>query len=161
MKMTLFELSEQLKAVRDVYENDETITPEMLETAELDVKQKTKNYCIVIKEITTEKKAVRALKSELYAREKALGNNLDFMKETLTSIQRELGMKKVEVDGHRSSFRKKPASVQVVDENAISDEFKKVEVTIKKKEVMDLYRLTGEVAEGFEIDDTGEYIHVS
>ena len=159
--MTLFELAEQLKAVREAYENDETITDEMLQAAELDVKQKIKNYCIVIKEIKAEKKAVASLKSELYAREKALSRNLDFMKHTLTNIQTELGLKKVEVDGHRSAFRKNPASVKIIDENVISDEFKKVETTIMKQPVMDLYRLTGEVPEGFEIDDTGEYIHVS
>ena len=159
--MTLFELAEQLLAIRYVYENDEQITPAMLEAAELDVQQKIKNYCIVIKEITAERKAVQALKAQLYAREKALTKNLEFMKETLTNIQTELGLRKVEVEGHRSSFRKKPASAKVVDENAIPDQFKKVEVTYMKQKALDFFRLTGEVPEGFEIDETGEYIHVS
>ena len=159
--MTLFELAEQLKAVREAYENDESITPEMLQAAELDVEQKIKNYCIVIKEIKAEQNAVKALKGKLYAREKSLVRNLDFMKDNLTNIQRELGLKKVQVEGHRSGFRKKPASVKVVDETAIHDDYKRVEISYHKQAVMDLYKLTGEVAEGFEIDDTGEYIHVS
>ena len=159
--MTLFDLAEELIALREAYENDEPITPEMLDVAEMDVKEKIRNYCIIIKEIKAERQAVQHMKHGLIARERSLTNNLEFLLQTLHNVQDKLGIKKVNVDGHRASLCKKPAGVNIVDENAVADAFRKVTIEFRKAEAIRHFKDTGELPDGFELKDTETYVRVS
>ena len=159
--MTLFDLAQELLALRDAYENDEPITPEMLDVAEMDVKEKIRNYCIVIKEIKAEREAVTHMKHALITRERALTNNLEFLLQTLHAVQNELGIKKVNVDGHRASLCNKPAGVNIVDENAVTDAFRKVTVEFRKADAIRHFKETGELPDGFALKDSETYVRVS
>lgn len=161
--MTLFELAEECRILRDLYQSDKEITAEMVELAELDLKEKIRNYCIIIKEIKAERAAVKDQREKLAARERSLTNNLEFLLKTLHNVQLELDLKKVTVDGHRSTITKKADGVRVVDEEAIDDEFKRVDVTVKiqKNEAMRVFRETQKMPEGFELKDEETYVRVS
>ena len=159
--MTLFDLAEELIALREAYENDEPITADMLEVAEMDVKEKIRNYCIIIKEIKAERQAVQNMRQALVTRERSLTNNLEFLMQTLHNVQSELGIKKVNIDGHRASLCQKPAGVNIVDETAVADAFRKVTIEFRKADAIRHFKETGELPEGFELKDTETYVRVS
>ena len=159
--MTLFDLAEELIALREAYENDEPITPEMLEVAKMDVKEKIRNYCIVIKEIKAEREAVQNMRQALVSRERSLTNNLEFLLHTLHNVQSELGIKKVNVDGHRASLCRKPAGVNIVNEAAVADAFRKVTIEFRKAEAIRHFKETGELPDGFKMKENETYVRVS
>ena len=108
--MDLYHLAEDVKFLRDAYQNDERITEKMLQQAEMNVEAKIRTYCILIKEMKAEQKAVSDQKRKLDGRRIALSNNIDKVLGVLHNVQTELGMKTVTVDGHRSTLTAKPIS---------------------------------------------------
>lgn len=159
--MKLFDLAENLKAVRTAYENDELITADMLACAEMDVKEKIRNYCIVVKEIKAEREAVKEAKRQLNARENALTRNLETLLGTLHNVQSELGIKNVNVDGHRSTLCRKTTGVTVTEPDDVTEEFTRTVVSYCLREALQTFKDTGTLPKGFQLKNEETYIRVS
>ena len=159
--MKLFDLAEDLKYLRDVYQNDEAITDEMLQQAEMNVESKIRTYCILIKEMKAEQKAVSDQKRKLDDRRIAIGNNIDKVLGVLHNVQTELGLKTVTVDGHRSTLTAKAPALIIENEDDIPDEFIVNKRIVAKQLAKENFKETGEVPEGFTLKTGETYIRVS
>lgn len=159
--MILYELAEELLYLRDAYQNDESITDDMLMRAEIALEQQVKSYCILVKEIKAEENAIADQKRKLTSRQSSLAGNREKILGALHNIQTEVNMPKVSVDGHRSSIVKKPRSITIEDESLIPDKYIQTKISYNRALVKSELKETGEVAEGFGLSEPETYIKVS
>ena len=72
----------------------------------------------------------------------------------------QLGRRSMNFDLHTARIVKSPLSVEVLDESLIRDEFIRVERTVKKQEILDWHKETGEIPEGADIV-VGTHLRIS
>ena len=77
-------------------------------------------------------------------------NNLDRYKQYLKDNMERLGITKLETEIGSMSIAKSPISVEIINEEAIPNEFKQIITTTKidKKAISDNFKSTGEIPDG-------------
>ena len=109
--MELFELADEFLHLRHAYQNDEDIDDAMLKQAEERLDEQVKAYCILVKEIKAEEKALADQKRKISERQSYLANNRERILGALHNIQTTIDKPKVSIDGHRSTVCKRPRSI--------------------------------------------------
>ena len=89
-------------------------------------------------------------------------NKLDRYKDYVKTNMELLGIEKIETPVGTISLAKSPISVEIVDEEAIPEEYKEVVSSIKvdKKKITDNFKTTGEIIPGVRINTQNRYLKI-
>lgn len=84
---------------------------------------------------------------------KATNNKLDKFKQYVENNMLELGIEEMTTPIGKLSFRKSPASVEIIDESLVPEEYIKIktETSVDKKAILDAFKETGEIINGTRI----------
>ena len=159
--MEIYDLPDEFLHLRDAYQWDENIDDAMLKQIEERLDDQIKAYCILVKEIKAEEKALADQKRKITQRQSSLASNRERLLGALHNIQTAVNKPKVSIDGHRSTVCKKPRSITIEDESLISEKYKNIAVSYNKALVKTEMKETGEVAEGFGLSKPETYVRVS
>ena len=130
--MNLYELQqEQLELNALLEENGGELTPEIEERLmihDCDVQQKMESYCKAIKCYENDIAAFKSEIERLKARKESAEKAIERMKDAMTNAMETFGLKKLEAGTFKIGTRKSQ-SVEILDEDAISSEYKREKIT--------------------------------
>lgn len=128
--ITLYEMTSDLIELLDA-EISEEVKTEIMETIKLQMETKAENIIAVIRNYETRIDAVKAEEKRLAEYRKSEEKKLENLKQYTTYCMEQLGNKKLETSLGRISLRKKPASLNIVDENKVPEQYKELIQTVK------------------------------
>lgn len=134
--MKLYELTDGYKNLMnlDLYEEDEDLQ-KALSVLDDAFEEKSENIAKVLTEIDLEAEAIKREEERLYKRRKALGNRATWLKGYLEAQMIEIDKKKFTTDLFTFSIQKNPASLKIIDESKIPEEFYIIEKKLNKKDL--------------------------
>lgn len=154
----LYELAEMYRNIQDLINDDETDT-ETLEKALDEVKDnienKAENIAKLVRYIEGDIETLKAEEKRLANRRKALENKKNGIKNYLEFQLKALKIDKVKTPLFTVSIQNNPPSVNILDEELIPEEFKKVSIvtSIDRKELLTVLK-EGREIDGAEIKQT-------
>ena len=146
--MNLFDLSKNFIVMRDMMldpDADQEATRDTLEAIDGAIEDKADGIAYVIKEIDAQADMLKAEADRLKQKEAALRNNKNRLRDYLLSAMVSTDKTSFKTSHHSFSVRTSQ-SVDVIDENAIPEVYKKVSVSVAKKELGDALKAGEEIA---------------
>ena len=132
---TLYELTGQFNHVAEML-TDEHIEQEViihtLESIDAAIEEKADNYAKLIKNQESDSKGIAEEIKRLQARKQAKDNNVKNMKLSLQNAMNEIGKTKFKTELFSFNIQNNPVKVDIVDEDLIPDEFKKIKIEYDK-----------------------------
>ena len=132
---SLYELTGQFNHVAEML-TDEQIEQEViihtLESIDAAIEDKADNYAKLIKNQESDSKGIAEEIKRLQARKQAIDNNVKNMKLSLQNAMNEIGKTKFKTELFSFNIQKNPVKVDIVDEDLIPDEFKKIKIEYDK-----------------------------
>lgn len=132
---SLYELTGQFNHVAEML-TDEQIEQEViihtLESIDAAIEDKADNYAKLIKNQESDSKGIAEEIKRLQARKQSIDNSVKNMKLSLQNAMNEIGKTKFKTNLFSFNIQKNPISVNIVDENLIPDEFKKIKIEFDK-----------------------------
>jgi len=133
--MKLYELTDAYTSALELltdpsesFNND--LIADTLESIELDFDDKVIQTAFVIKTIQAEAEAIRAAIAPMLARQKALENRVDGVKDYLLHNMQKVGKKQVKSPWFTVNLQASPKALNIFDESKIPDNFKHEVVTV-------------------------------
>jgi hypothetical protein len=155
--MKLYELSDAYTSALELFSdpeesfNDDLIA-DTLESIELDFDDKVIQAACVIKTMQAEAEAIRAAIAPMLARQKALENRVDGVKDYLLHNMKKVGKKQVKSPWLTVKLQASPKALNIFDESKIPDNFKHEVVTvITDKALIKSLIIAGSHVEGCEV----------
>lgn len=156
MSFKLYELTEMYKNIWDLVEDDE-VDLDTLETAlgqiEDNIEIKAESLAKLIKGIDGDIDTLKAEEKRLADKRRVLENKQKNIKGYLENQLRVMEIDKIKTPLFTVSLQKNPPSVEILDEDKIPEQFKKVTYTVVKKDILEALK-NGQVIEGAEIKQT-------
>ena len=121
--ITLYERTTDLVNLMDEEINENT-REEIIEAIKLQMEVKAENIIAVIRNYETRIEAIKSEEKRLAEYRKGEEKKLEKLKEYTTYCMEQLGNKKLDTSLGRISLRKKPASLNIVNEELIPSEYK-------------------------------------
>lgn len=124
--MTLYEIAGDYLALYQMADDPEMDADAWFDTMEgidEDLNVKAENYCKLIKQMEADKEALKKEYERLYARAKALENNVSRTKERLKDVMIATGKTEIKTDLFSMKVQNNPASVFIPDESRVPVEF--------------------------------------
>jgi len=165
--MRLYELTMQYQRLLDEVEEAEgELTDEqweMLEILDGAFDDKVENLAKFVRSIQADADAVKTERQRLAAREKSLGNKVDWLKRYLQQALEAAGKDKVKGRVLNVSLRRAPVSCIVRDLDLVPPAFKEEVTTINpdKTAITRHFKQTGEVLPGVEMVTDKRYLAIS
>ena len=165
--MKLYELTMQYQRLLDEIEEAEgELTDEqweMLEILDGAFDDKVENLAKFIRSIQADADAVKTERQRLAAREKSLGNKVDWLKRYLQQSLEAAGKDKVKGRVLNVSLRKAPVSCVVRDLDQVPPTFKEeiTEIKVDRTAVIRHFKDTGEVLPGVEMVTDKRYVAIA
>jgi hypothetical protein len=128
--ITLYEMTSDLIELMEAEINEEVIN-EIIENIKIQIETKAENIIAVIRNYETRIEGIKNEEKRLAEYRKSEEKKLESLKQYTTYCMEKLGNKKLDTNLGRIALRKKPASLNIVDEDLIPDEYKKIIQTIK------------------------------
>ena len=132
---SLYELTGQFNHVAEML-TDEQIEQEViihtLESIDAAIEDKADNYAKLIKNQESDSKGIAEEIKRLQARKQAIDNNVKNMKLSLQNAMNEIGKTKFKTELFSFNIQNNPVKVDIVDEDLIPDEFKKIKIEYDK-----------------------------
>lgn len=132
---SLYELTGQFNHVAEML-TDEQIEQEViihtLESIDTAIEDKADNYAKLIKNQESDSKGIADEIKRLQARKQAIDNNVKNMKLSLQNAMNEIGKTKFKTELFSFNIQNNPIRVDIVDEDLIPDEFKKIKIEYDK-----------------------------
>ncbi|MFB8509232.1 MULTISPECIES: siphovirus Gp157 family protein [Lactobacillales] len=131
---TLYELTGQFNQVAEML-SEEEFNPAVIDTLEaidMAIEDKADNYARLIKNQESDSKGIAEEIKRLQARKQSIDNSVKNMKLSLQNAMNEIGKTKFKTNLFSFNIQKNPISVNIVDENLIPDEFKKIKIEFDK-----------------------------
>lgn len=132
---SLYELTGQFNHVAEML-TDEQIEQEViihtLESIDAAIEDKADNYAKLIKNQESDSKGIAEEIKRLQTRKQAIDNNVKNMKLSLQNAMNEIGKTKFKTELFSFNIQKNPVKVDIVDEDLIPDEFKKIKIEYDK-----------------------------
>lgn len=154
-KLSLYDLTSEHRLICDAIEEaGGEITPEieaMLAINEENFLTKAEGYAEMIAKYAQMAENAKARKAQLDKVQKIAENAVKRMKERIAQAMEEYNLPRVEVGLHKISVRTSKA-VEIIDEVAIPNHYKKVEVSVDKKALREDL-MAGIVVEGAELKE--------
>lgn len=167
----LYELSEQYRKFNEYVENgldNEDLTEDDLELFidTLDgikdaIESKIENIVKFMKNIEGDVNAYKAEEQRLAKRRKYLENKIDGLKTYISQTLTNANIKKVNAGNFTVKFQKSPASVEVLHEGSVPEQYREPQPDkIKKKEILADLKL-GKVVSGVVLVEDKEHLRIS
>jgi len=135
--MNLFELSQNYILLREMMMDesiDQEAVQDTLEAIEGSIEEKADNYAYIIKELDAQADMLKKEIDRLTIKAQNIKNNKDRLKGNLLCAMVGIGKIKFKTDYHSFSIRKSKA-VEILDEDAIPEQYKTVKVSISRKDI--------------------------
>lgn len=132
---TLYELAGQFNHVAEMLvdeEIDQEVIIHTLESIDAAIEEKADNYAKLIKNQESDSKGIAEEIKRLQARKQAKDNNIKNMKLSLQNAMNEIGKTKFKTELFSFNIQNNPVKVDIVDEDLIPDEFKKIKIEYDK-----------------------------
>lgn len=138
-------------ALRDDLTEEET--QELATILSNELTNKSMNIIGFVKNIEGNLDMLDAEIKRLQELKKATNNKLDKFKQYVENNMLELGIEEMTTPIGKLSFRKSPASVEIIDESLVPEEYIKIktETSVDKKAILDAFKETGEIINGTRI----------
>lgn len=138
--MKLYELAENYRNLQELVDReyvDKEVIENALDQVEGDISEKLENIAKLMKSIDGDINSLKVEEERLANKRKLLENNSKKLREYIQSSLIILNTKKIKTNLFNFIIRKNTPSVNITDENLISDEFIKIEKKIEKKKVLE------------------------
>lgn len=132
--MKLYELTGAFNQVADMleFDSENAAIIDTLESLDLAIEEKADGYARLIRNQEASSKAFDEEIKRMRERKQAIDNNVKRMKLSLQNAMVEIGKTKFKTDLFSFNIQKNQPSVNIVDENLIPDEFKKIKIEFDK-----------------------------
>ena len=143
---TLYELAGQFNHVAEMLvdeEIDQEVIIHTLESIDAAIEEKADNYAKLIKNQESDSKGIAEEIKRLQARKQSIDNSVKNMKLSLQNAMNEIGKTKFKTNLFSFNIQKNPISVNIVDENLIPDEFKKIKIEFDKTAIKKFENVPG------------------
>lgn len=164
--MRLYELSQQYQQVLDVIEGaEEDFTEEQWDVLigiEDAFHEKVENIAKLVRSLEVDLEVIKAERRRLSDRQGTLGRKVEWLKAYLLHAMRAVGRDKVKGQLLTVALRNAPVSCDVVDVEALPDDFKRqiVEWKPDRNGINAHFKQTGEVLPGVEMVTGRQYVHI-
>jgi len=148
--LKMYEVPSQIHACYD--HETETFNLDLIKKVEMDTKDKAIAYVCVIKNLAAEAHAVKAELDRLKSRLATLDQNQQSLTKALLFGMQALNIEEISNGVHKARRCQSPLRIDIVNEDAVPDAFKKIETLVKidKKAIADQIRANGEIPDGVE-----------
>lgn len=152
--LSLYQITEAFPMIME----QEEIAPELKEELERELttllQEKSQNIIGYTRNIELTIEAMKTEEKRISDQRKALENKITSFKEYVKECMEKGGFTKIETALGSLSIVKNPASVEIINENEVPDEFKTEVVTTKidKTAIKNHFKETGEIPEGTKIN---------
>ena len=154
---SLYQLTENYNNILELADNPEVtedMIKEALDSISEEIELKAVNIAKLIKSIESDIAGVKAEKDRLAAKEKSMSNKVKNLKEYLYSAMKLTGKEKIKTDLFSFNIQKNPASVNVISDTDIPEEFLvEMPKQINKKAILEKLK-AGEDVPGCELNQT-------
>ena len=160
--LSLYEITNAFPALME----SEDITEEDKNKIEAELtmllQQKSQNIIGYTKNIELTIEAMKEEEDRMASNRKALENKLTRFKQYVKECMENNGITKIETSLGTLSIAKSPASVEIINEDAIPSEFKQEIVTVKidKTKIKNNFKETGEIPNGVNIITTNTNLRI-
>lgn len=153
--MTLYEMTVQTQALRDMLDTEEIDEQTFNDTLEaIGAEEKVNSYCQIIRDLDGDNVAIKAEIERLKKRIEHNTNSIDRMKQALDNFMIASGKKKEKTPFFSVSYRKSQ-SVDILNEADIPQEYIKVKTeTVPDKVAIKAAFKAGETVPGCQLKDT-------
>ena len=141
-------------------EIDEEVKNEIIENIKLQMETKAENIIAVIRNYETRIEGIKAEEKRLMEYRKSEEKKLERLKEYTTYCMELLGNKKLDTTLGRISLRKKPATLNIIDESLIPSQYKEIIQTVKVDKAQIKKDLKEGNIEGVELVEGGNSLQV-
>ena len=163
--LSLFQITNEFQELMNKAEDGE-ITEELYNEigSQLAVELKNKSTNIV-GYIQNENALIEAISVQIERLQnfkKSRQNNIDNFKKYVKEQMEKLNLPKVETELGTLSIAKSPISVEIIEEDKITNEYKKIvqEIKVDKTKIKEHFKETGEIIEGVKINTNNTYLKV-
>ena len=157
--VTLYEMTSDLVELMEI-EIDEEVKNEIIENIKLQMETKAENIIAVIRNYETRIEGIKAEEKRLMEYRKSEEKKLERLKEYTTYCMELLGNKKLDTTLGRISLRKKPATLNIIDESLIPSQYKEIIQTVKVDKAQIKKDLKEGNIEGVELVEGGNSLQV-
>ena len=157
--VTLYEMTSDLVELMEV-EIDEEVKNEIIENIKLQMETKAENIIAVIRNYETRIEGIKAEEKRLMEYRKSEEKKLERLKEYTTYCMELLGNKKLDTTLGRISLRKKPETLNIIDESLIPSQYKEIIQTVKVDKAQIKKDLKEGNIEGVELVEGGNSLQV-
>ena len=157
--ITLYEMTNDLVNLMDEEINEE-VKEEIIAAIKLEMEVKAENIIAVMRNYEARIEAIKNEEKRLAEYRKGEERKLENLKEYTTYCMEQLGNKKLDTSLGRISLRKKPASLNIVDESLIPNEYKEIIQTVKIDKVQIKKDLKDKYIDGVELVEGGNSLQI-
>ena len=150
--MKLYELSGIYNSIIDLDLTEEELTA-VLQNLNGEIEAKADNIGKVLRELEGQIETIRAEEKRLQEKRKAIENKKENLKKYLKDQMEILDKKKIKTDLFSFNISKNRASLKIIDETKIPEEYFKITRTANKTEILKAYQ-EGKLTEGIELEQT-------
>ena len=160
--LSLYEITNAFPALMESEEITEEDKNKIKAELTMLLQQKSQNIIGYTKNIELTINAMKEEEDRISSNRKALENKLTRFKQYVKECMENNGITKIETRLGTLSIAKSPASVEIMNEEAIPSEFKQEIVTIKvdKTKIKNNFKETGEIPDGVNIITTNTNLRI-
>ena len=163
--LSLFQITNEFQELMNKAEDGE-ITEELYNEIgtqlAVELKNKSTNIVGYIQNENVLIEAMNVQIERLQKLKKSKQNNIDNFKKYVKEQMEKLNLPKVETELGTLSIAKSPISVEIIEEDKITNEYKKIvqEVKVDKTKIKEHFKETGEIIKGVKINTNNTYLKV-
>ena len=138
---SLYELTNDFVQLSEIEDMENDAVKDTLESIQLEIEDKTENIAKLIKNITSDSKAIKEEEDRLKARRQSLDNKATYLKQYLHEQLEFAGLTKIKRPTVTVSIQANPPSLKVLDPTLIPSHYMiPVEPTIDKKAMLSVLK---------------------
>lgn len=160
--LSLYEITNAFPALMESEEITEAEKNEIQAELTMLLQQKSQNIIGYTKNIELTINAMKEEEDRIASNRKALENKLTRFKQYVKECMENNGITKIETGLGTLSIVKSPASVEIVNEDEVPNEFKQETITVKidKTKIKNNFKETGEIPDGVNIITTNTSLRI-
>ena len=160
--LSLYEITSGFPALMENEEITEEDKKKIEEELTLLLQKKSQNIIGYTKNIELTINAMKEEEKRIADNRKALENKMAKFKEYVKECMENNGFSKIETELGTLSIAKSPASVEIINEDEVPNEFKQEVITVKidKTKIKNIFKETGEIPAGVNIITTNTNLRI-
>lgn len=160
--LSLYEITNAFTSLMETENMTEDVKENIKQELTMLLQQKSQNIIGYTRNIELTIEAMKVEEKRISEQRKALENKVSKFKEYVKECMDKNNITKIETELGSLTIVKNPASVEIIDENKIPEEFKQEVVTVKidKTAIKKHFKETGEIPEGTNIITTNTSLRI-